>query len=124
MEADTQPGCAGDCSSKPIGAYAILAALGQILAHPKPQTVYRAIDFWLKKGFIHSVKSANGYILCQKDCAHQGFQFMLCNSCGKAIEAPSIDLPQSLKDCMENEGFVPFQWAIEIHGSCSKCKKL
>lgn len=109
-------------SPRPIGAYAILRELSRVLNQPKPQTVYRAIDFWLETGFIHSVKSLNAYTLCQAGHKHEGSQFMLCDNCGKAIEVPFIDMPQGLKDCMAKEGFIPLQWAVEIHGACGKCQ--
>ena len=109
-------------SPKPMGAYAILGELSRVLDEPKPQTVYRAIDFWLETGFIHSVKSLNAYMLCQAGHRHEGSQFMLCDVCGKAIEAPISDMPQVLKDCMAKESFIPFQWALEVHGSCSDCQ--
>jgi Fur family zinc uptake transcriptional regulator len=109
-------------SPKPIGAYAILGELSLVLDQPKPQTVYRAIDFWLETGFIHSLKSLNAYILCRTGHKHEGSQFMLCDVCGKAIEAPFSDMPQVLKDYMAKESFIPFQWALEIHGSCSECQ--
>lgn len=109
-------------SSKPVGAYAILRELGLVLDQPKPQTVYRAIDFWLETGFIHSVKSLNAYMLCQIGHKHEGSQFMLCDICGRAIEAPVGEMPQILKDSMVKESFVPSQWAVEIRGSCSDCQ--
>ncbi|NRA89584.1 MAG: transcriptional repressor [Simkaniaceae bacterium] len=109
-------------SSKPIGAYGILGELSLVLREPKPQTVYRAINFWEGAGFIHVVKSLNAYIPCQLGRKHQGSQFMLCNICGKVVEAPFCDISQGLKDCMAKQGFIPYEWAVEIHGSCTKCQ--
>ena len=109
-------------SAKPVGAYAILAELSRVVDDPKPQTVYRAIDFWLETGFIHHVTSLNAYILCQAGQRHKGSQFMLCDICGRAVEAPFSDMPPSLQECMAKEGFTPSQWSLEVRGSCSKCQ--
>ena len=109
-------------SHKPIGAYAILDKLGLVIEQPKPQTVYRAIDFWRKLGLIHNIESLNAYTLCQLGYKHEGSQFMLCDSCGKAIETPVNDIPKALRNNMINESFTPSEWTMEIHGSCSSCQ--
>ncbi|MCH9627275.1 MAG: Zinc uptake regulation protein [Chlamydiales bacterium] len=108
-------------SQKPIGAYAILGRLSLVVEQPKPQTVYRALDFWLQTGFIHSIKSLNAYTLCQAGQRHQGCGFMICHACGKAIEAAICEVPASLKDCLKKKNFTPIRWTMEIHGSCSDC---
>ena len=109
-------------SSKPIGAYDILEKLTQFIDRPKPQTVYRAIDFWLKTHFIHRIKTLNAYVICKKKHGHKGFQFMLCRNCGVATESLFEDLPNALmqKIC-NNEQFLLSSWTLEMSGLCKNC---
>lgn len=109
-------------SSKPIGAYGILEKLGLVIDSPKPPTVYRAIDFWLRTGFIHAIESLNAYVVCQAEHRHSGAQFMICDGCGQAIEAYACEMPQVLRESLANANFVPSNWTIEVRGSCSHCR--
>jgi Fur family zinc uptake transcriptional regulator len=109
-------------SSKPIGAYAILEQLGKILNQPKPPTVYRAIDFWVQSGFIHSINGLNAYMICCAEHQHKVSQFMICDNCNCAIETHPYDLPHIISSCAKQAHFVPTEWALEIHGLCSHCQ--
>ena len=61
---------------------------------PKPPTIYRAIDFWHSHNFIHRIESQNAYFICIENHLHKGSQFMICDECGKVIEAHFCDLPK------------------------------
>jgi Fur family zinc uptake transcriptional regulator len=108
-------------SSKSLGAYEILDQLGKMIDNPKPPTVYRAIDFWQKHGFIHRIESLNAYKACEAGHRHKGSHFMICDDCGEVIETHLCDLPQSLKDSLAQQAFKPSRWSFEIHGVCSLC---
>ncbi len=109
-------------SSQPLSAYDILDALGKKLDKPKPPTVYRALEFLQKHGFVHRIESLNAYITCQVDHQHRGSQFMICDGCGKVEEAHLCSLPDSLEKKTKNSGFKISYWNAEIHGVCSACK--
>ena len=109
-------------NSKPIGAYEILAKLGEIIASPKPPTAYRAIDFWQQHEFIHRIESLNAYVVCHADHHHKGSQFMICDACGIVIETHTCRLPSPFKDKVEQNGFTPTSWNLEIHGLCALCQ--
>lgn len=106
---------------KPIGAYDILAALSEKMDRPGPPTAYRAIDFWIKEGFIHRIDSLNAFVACHSDHHHEGSQFMVCDSCGRVIEAHLCDLPQPLVDKAKTAHFKTTRWNIELHGTCAEC---
>lgn len=109
---------------KPLGAYEILDKLANIMDIPKPPTIYRALEFWQKQGFIHRIESLNAYIICQASHRHQGSQFMICNDCGNVIETHICDLPDSLKENTSKHEFVPSRWNIEIYGHCQECRPI
>lgn len=107
--------------SKPIGAYDILERLKKTIKNPKPPTVYRAIEFWESHDFIHRIESLNAYVVCDAGHHHKGGQFLICDDCGKVIEAHLCELPKPLKESAIKNTFTPFRWNLEIHGRCKQC---
>ncbi|MAZ07065.1 MAG: transcriptional repressor [Rickettsiales bacterium] len=108
-------------SSKPMTAYEILEKLSKLMQNPKPPTAYRAIEFWKKFNFIHRIESLNAYASCSSDHLHTGGQFIICNDCGKVIEAHLCKLPNSFKRIIKEKMFTLSNWNLEISGVCKKC---
>ncbi len=108
-------------AAKPIGAYDILKALGKYIDNPKPPTAYRAIEFLMEHDYIHRIESLNAYVVCGTDHKHHGSQFMVCDSCGKVIEAHLCSVPTDLARQAEKQGFRLSRWDAELHGKCSEC---
>lgn len=108
-------------SNRPIGAYDILKKLGHNAKNPNPPTVYRAIEFWQKHGFIHRIECLNAYMVCDAGHRHQGSQFMICDDCGDVTETHLCNIPQTLQNKIDDHNFVPSRWNFEIHGLCGKC---
>ena len=111
-----------DSNKCPIKAYEILKILGTKINNPKPPTVYRAIDFWLNNNFIHRIDSLNAYLTCKADHLHEGFQYMICDDCGKVIESHLCQLPIAVVNSLKNKKFSPAKWNLEINGSCEDCR--
>ncbi len=110
-------------SDKPMGAYDILAALGSYMDNPKPPTAYRAIEFLAGQGFIHKIESLNAFVICATDHRHNGSQFLVCDDCGKVIEAHLCHLPDDLDRAAKGVGFALSRWDAELHGTCKDCLK-
>lgn len=108
-------------ADRPIGAYDILDRLGERLPSPKPPTAYRAIEFLQEHGFVHRIESLNAYVICYAGHLHEGSQFMICDSCGKATETHLCTLPSPLRDKAGEAGFTVTRWSAEIHGTCRAC---
>lgn len=108
-------------SEKPLGAYDILERLGKTIKNPKPPTVYRAIEFWAEHGFIHRIESINAYVTCEAGHQHRSAQFMVCNDCGRAIEAHVCELPTAFQEQARTHRFLPDTWSLEIRGRCGDC---
>ena len=109
-------------AKKPVGAYDILAALGEKIDNPKPPTAYRAIEFLEEHGFVHRIESLNAYVLCGTDHRHEGSQFMICDSCGDVTEAHLCHIPSDLAGKTEAAGFQLKHWSAELHGICKNCR--
>lgn len=108
-------------SKKPIGAYDVLAALGQYLDNPKPPTAYRAIEFLQAHGFIHRIESLNAYVACHADHRHVGSQFLICDTCDTVTEAHICSVPEGLSSRAKAAGFEVSRWNAELHGRCERC---
>ena len=109
-------------SKKPVKAYEILGKHFEVFnCKPKPPTIYRAIDFWNSHNFIHRVESQNAYVACVQDHLHKGSQFMICDECGKVIEAHLFGLPENIKQSTKQKAFIPKAWNLEIKGLCGNC---
>lgn len=108
-------------AKQPMSAYDILDELSKKIDKPKPPTVYRALEFLQKHGFVHRIESLNAYITCDADHQHRGSQFMICDECGKVEEAHLCSLPESLKKKVKSSGFEIAFWNAEVHGVCESC---
>ena len=109
------------CSKRPLKAYEILKLLGDEISNPKPPTVYRAIEFWKNHNFIHRIESLSSYAICTVGHSHNGSQYLICNSCGKVIEAHICKLPLDLRKSVEKNTFRLSSWNLEINGICNSC---
>ncbi|MED7820164.1 MULTISPECIES: Fur family transcriptional regulator [unclassified Francisella] len=103
----------------PVTAYDILRLLSTE-KDIKPPTIYRAIDFWLKHGFIHRIESMNCYIVCNFNHKHKGTQILICEKCGTTKET-CVDDKYISDEISEKESFLVHSWSMEIRGICSKC---
>lgn len=103
---------------KPAGAYDIIAAMPK---GTKPPTVYRALEFWQREGFVHCISSLNVYAVCHAGHRHEGSQFMVCDSCGAIEEAHVCRLPETLQAAISRTGFTLSRWNTELHGTCARC---
>lgn len=104
-------------ATKSMGAYDVLAELGQYIDNPKPPTAYRAIDFWREHGFVHRVESLNAYVTCCQDHKHHDTHFLVCDDCYSVDELhlhkkETATLPA---------GFVVTKTFTETHGTCTAC---
>jgi len=108
-------------AKKPMTAYDVLDALGAKLDKPKPPTAYRALEFLVQHGFLHRIESLNAYISCSEGHHHQGSQFMICDSCGRAEEVHLCHIPEGLSKQASGKGFTLSHWNAELHGRCGDC---
>ena len=108
-------------SGKSMGAYAILAELSSEEQKMNAPTVYRAIDFWVKHGFIHKVESTNTYIACCHHGCSGHFCLFICDQCNVVMELQHTALPKSLEAVLQQRQLTVSRSTTEIHGRCAQC---
>ena len=72
-------------SSKNLSAYQILDKF-QKIKKVHPTTVYRSLDFLIKKGIIHKSNINKTYMMCRNTHHHKHDQntlLAICKKCGK-----------------------------------------
>ncbi len=109
-------------SHEPVKAYDILPALGAGTRRAAPPTVYRALEFLRREGFVHRIESLNAYVGCGAP-GHQGaVQFMICRDCGVSAEIADPGVSERLARRAGDLGFAMDTQTIEIHGLCARCR--
>ncbi len=106
-----------------VGAYDLLAELKVFDSAAKPATIYRALDFLSKQGFVHKIESINAFVMCHHfgDCNHP-VQLLICDECGHVEEIQSNNFDLALRSMADTSGFTISHQIVEAHGSCSACQ--
>jgi Fur family zinc uptake transcriptional regulator len=109
-------------ADKPLSAYEILDKLRRF-GFRSPPTVYRALEYLQKHGFIHRLESLNSFVACQhKDDAHDHIsQFVLCTSCGTVKEIEDKSLVKLAKKLGQDFLASVNKEVLELSGPCHAC---
>ena len=105
-------------SHVPVGAYALLEALGKAA----PPTVYRALDFLLAHGLIHRIETLNAYVGCPHPGHGAAGQFLLCRRCGAAAELNDAGIELAVARAAAALGFSIAALTVEAEGVCRFCR--
>ncbi len=110
-------------SHKPVGAYEILAKLGEEGRKAAPPTVYRALEFLIEAGLVHRLDSLNAFIGCtDPERSHAG-QFLICRECHTVAELDDRDIDLLVEQKARTAGFVAEHQMLEVQGLCSECRR-
>ena len=107
-------------SDGPQKAYDLMAAYGPEGEPAKPPTVYRALDFLERLGFVHRVESLNAFVACRSDAGGHRAAFLICDCCGAAEEFEP-DFTAQLA-AAEQAGYAVQTITLEARGRCPACR--
>ncbi|QCO01712.1 Fur family transcriptional regulator [Azospirillum argentinense] len=111
-------------SHKPRGAYAILEDLSQREGKATaPLTVYRALEFLVEHGLVHRIESLNAYIGCAAPGAVHSGQFLVCETCGNAVEIDDPRIRAAIGTIAAEHGFQVSRPTVEVRGTCTDCQE-
>ena len=106
-----------------VGAYELLDELKATDASAKPATIYRALDFLSKQGFVHKIESINAFVMCHhfSECSHP-VQLLISDLCGYIEEIQSNEFDLALREMADSNGFAIHHQIVEAHGQCHSCQ--
>src|SRR5690606_38194199 len=108
----------------PLGAYTLMEMLAQAnTRRVAPPTVYRALEFLLEQGLIHRINVLNAFIGCPSPGTKHQSHFLICRSCGVAIELDQPELSKQIIHIAEDAGFCVEVQSLEASGLCANCTK-
>jgi Fur family transcriptional regulator, zinc uptake regulator len=107
-----------------IGAYEILARLGEKGTRVAPISIYRAIDALLDAGVIHRLESKNAFFACRRtDHTSKGKRpiFLSCEKCGAVGEVDGQHIFDQIGEAAKSAKFAPRVKFVEVQGLCPRC---
>lgn len=107
---------------KAMGAYDVLAILGQEGLGAQPPVAYRALDFLVSNGFAHKVEKLNAYVACARPGEEHSPVFMICRSCDAVAEAGGKPDQDSIGATAKDLGFKVETTVVEAEGLCPDCQ--
>jgi len=108
---------------KALGAYDILASLGQEGLGTQPPVVYRALDFLVTNGFVHRIEKLNAYSACTHPGQSHTPVFMICRECHAVVETRTKALSGVLGAAAKSADFLIESTVIEAEGLCPTCQE-
>jgi Fur family zinc uptake transcriptional regulator len=108
---------------EPVKAYDLLEVLKVEKKGAAPPTVYRALEFLQKQGFVHRIESLNAYVGCGQPGHQSVAQFLICYVCGVVAEMDDIEIGQLIAEKAGMLGFISKHQTIEVHGLCTGCSQ-
>jgi Fur family zinc uptake transcriptional regulator len=107
--------------NRAMGAYELReqleAASGRQIQHP---TIYRALYFLMRYGFIARLASRNAFIATGPQQAHVGI-FLTCENCGSSFRVNNFLIEKLLQRNASDHSFQIRLQGIELLGTCSRC---
>jgi Fur family zinc uptake transcriptional regulator len=104
----------------PLKAYDLIAAYGESGEAAKPPTVYRALEFLERLGFVHRIESLNAFVPCRLDGESHAAAFLICDCCGAAEEFEPDFAPG--RAAAEAKGYQVSSVTLEARGLCPACR--
>ena len=113
-------------AAHPVTAYEILDLLRPQDASATPAGVYRSLDFLTRNGLAHRLETTKAFVACvlphhghENHC--MGSQFLVCRTCGIAIEAQDSGLAAAVAALAQRHGFHVSDGTVEMSGLCPAC---
>ncbi|HEX8231798.1 MAG TPA: Fur family transcriptional regulator [Caulobacteraceae bacterium] len=108
-------------AGQPVKAYDLIAGYGEDGEPAKPPTVYRALEFLERQGFVHRIESLNAFVACERGEVSHAAAFLICDCCGRSQEIAPV-AAEALNRAAEGAGYELSAITMEAHGLCGDCR--
>jgi Fur family zinc uptake transcriptional regulator len=108
-------------AGQPVKAYDLISSFGDDGEPAKPPTVYRALDFLEKQGFVHRIESLNAFVACREGERTHAAAFLICDCCGRSEEVSPVGA-DVLERAGARSGYQLTSITMEAHGLCEACR--
>jgi len=108
-------------AGQPVKAYDLISSFGESGEPAKPPTVYRALDFLEKQGFVHRIESLNAFVACREGDRTHAAAFLICDCCGRSEEVAPVGA-ELLEKAGASSGYQLTSITMEGHGLCEACR--
>jgi Fur family zinc uptake transcriptional regulator len=103
----------------PVKAYDLISTYGE--GGAKPPTVYRALEFLERMGFVHRLESLNAYVACRRSGEVHAAAFLICECCGATVEIEP-EVSAGVEAAAAAHGYALKGLTLEARGLCSACR--
>ncbi|MDR2199611.1 MAG: transcriptional repressor [Deltaproteobacteria bacterium] len=110
-------------SPGPVKAYDLLESLKEKGRRLTPSSVYRTLEFFIRKGLVHRVSSLNSYVACADGGSLHNPVLLVCPDCQAITEINDEALNYSIFSRLNRLGFSARMASVEVTGLCEKCQK-
>ena len=111
-------------TDKPLGAYELRDQLESSakrkLAAP---SIYRSLEFLCDQGVATRIESCNGYVACAHPEEDHACVFLVCETCGDAVEIANQKIDHLIGKDAERHGFAVKRRVVEMSGVCAPCQQ-
>ena len=111
-------------AEQPLGAYdlrdRLAKAFGRQIAAP---SIYRTLDFLCEQGVAARIESRNAYVACIHPDHDHACVFLVCESCGEAVEIENQKVERLIDEDAKRLGFAVKHRILELSGFCAPCQK-
>jgi Fur family transcriptional regulator, zinc uptake regulator len=107
-----------------MSTYAVLRRLRVERPRAAPLSVYRALDFLFRHGFISRIELLNAYV-ARLDRSHdRERQILVCTACGLIEEIGDYAIAERIRRLARKRGFQIDRQVVEASGICARCEEI
>ena len=107
---------------KPVTAYELQNKIMKNGINLNISSIYRVINFWIKRGLIHKIGYLNKYIVCKKPKESHTHVVNICAKCEKILETCNKKMGIDFEEFSSKFGLIfAKNFHLEIPVICRKC---
>ncbi len=111
-------------AQRPLGAYEIRELLSETSGRAfAPPTIYRTLDFLCEQRVAARIESRNAYVACTHPDHEHTCVFLVCESCGDAVEIENPKAEELINEDAKRLGFAVKRRVVEFSGCCAPCQQ-